>query len=240
MSRNQKWRRLAAAAAVAMSLGAAGAPEAKAQFFPPLGAASPGEIAARLRAQGFALTGPLIRRGTVYLADVKSPSGRQRLVLDAWSGEILQSFVARGRDWRPGMTPYVVRGGEFDSPPPLAPPPKRDFLDPGEGTAGPVILTPDGSQKPKKHPAKTKEAKAPPEPEATPSSPAEATPAPSATPGAAPSAAAPVEPTKEATPNAPALTGTQPKGAAPEKPVQASAPKPGDKKVNDVPVNTLE
>ena len=178
MKRNPKWRELAAAAAVVVALGVAGAPEAKAQFFPPIGAASPGEIAARLRAQGFVLTGPLIRRDTVYLADVRGPSGHERLVLDAWSGEILQSFVSRGRNWRPGMTPYVVHGGEFSSPPPLAPPPKRDFLDPGETAygvpGGPVILTPEGRSR-KSHPAKSKatEAKAAPEPQAVSPGPAE-------------------------------------------------------------------
>ena len=68
------------------------------QWFPPFGAASPREIVERLRAEGYVLVGPLRRNDTVYLADViGGPAGRERLVIDAWSGEILQRFVARPR-----------------------------------------------------------------------------------------------------------------------------------------------
>ena len=100
------------------------------QWFPPIGAASPQEIAQRLRAEGFVLVGPLRRNDTVYLADVNAgPAGRERLVIDAWSGEILQRFVARSPYPRPGVGGgYVIERGEFDSPPPLAPPPARDFF----------------------------------------------------------------------------------------------------------------
>jgi hypothetical protein len=100
------------------------------QWFPPIGAASPQEIAQRLRAEGFALVGPLRRNDTIYLADVNAgPAGRERLVIDAWSGEILQRFVARSPYPRPGVGDgYVIERGEFDSPPPLAPPPARDFF----------------------------------------------------------------------------------------------------------------
>ncbi|MBV8103309.1 MAG: hypothetical protein JO223_01540 [Hyphomicrobiales bacterium] len=98
------------------------------QWFPPIGAASPQEIAERLRAEGFVLVGPLHRNDTVYLADVNAgPGGRERLVIDAWSGEILQRIVARSPYSRPGGG-YVIERGEFDSPPPLAPPPARDFF----------------------------------------------------------------------------------------------------------------
>ena len=100
------------------------------QWFPPIGAASPQEIAQRLRAEGFVLVGPLRRNDTVYLVDVNGgPAGRERLVIDAWSGEILQRFVARSPYPRPGVGGgYVIERGEFDSPPPLAPPPARDFF----------------------------------------------------------------------------------------------------------------
>jgi hypothetical protein len=100
------------------------------QWFPPMGAASPNEIAERLRAEGFILVGPLHRNDTVYLADVNAgPAGRERLVIDAWSGEILQRFVPRNPNSRPGAAGgYVIERGEFDIPPPLAPPPARDFF----------------------------------------------------------------------------------------------------------------
>src|SRR5271165_2142547 len=133
---NRKLRRLSARAGLAALLGIAAISGARAQFFAPMGAVTPGEIAQRLQAEGFVLTGPLRRNDTVYIADVNAgPEGRERLVIDAWSGEILQRFVPRQRSWRPGVGgPYVVERGEFDSPPPLGPPPMRDFtMGPGGG-----------------------------------------------------------------------------------------------------------
>ncbi len=117
--------RAAFGAAAAFSVVAA----ADAQWFPPLGAAPPGEIVERLQAEGYVLIQPLRRNGTVYLADVRAGTGgHERLVLDAWSGEILQRFVARPRIGRSGSETYFVEGGEFSSPPPLGPPPARDFF----------------------------------------------------------------------------------------------------------------
>ena len=108
---------------------------ANAQWFPPMGAASPGEIAQRLRAQGFVLMGPLRRNETVYLADVNAgASGHERLVIDAWSGEVLQRFVARPQPVSPGAAGgYVIERGEFDRPPPLGPPPRDFFFGSGGG-----------------------------------------------------------------------------------------------------------
>jgi hypothetical protein len=108
-----------------------------AQWFPPIGAASTREIAERLRAEGFVLIGPLRRNDTVYLADVNAgPAGRERLVIDAWSGEILQRFVERSPSSRPGAADgYAIERGEFDSPPPLAPPPAREFFNGPGGDA---------------------------------------------------------------------------------------------------------
>jgi len=119
---------------------------ANAQWFPPMGAASPGEIAQRLRAQGFVLTRPLRRNETVYLADVDAgASGHERLVIDAWSGEVLQRFVARPRTRSPGAVGgYVIERGEFDSPPPLGPPPARDFFF-GSGGGGVAYGGPRGA-----------------------------------------------------------------------------------------------
>jgi hypothetical protein len=122
-------RHFAARAAFAALTAFTALPSADAQWFPPMGAAPPDEIIQRLRAEGYVLIPPLRRNQTIYLADVTSGSGgRERLVIDAWSGEILQRFVARrGSGRRSFVDGYVVEGGEFSSPPPLAPPPERDF-----------------------------------------------------------------------------------------------------------------
>ena len=238
---------------------------AEAQWFPPLGAAPPSEIMERLRAQGYVPLGPLVRRDTVYLADVKGPAGRGRLVLDAWSGAILQSFVARGRNWRPGSGGDVARGGEFQSPPPLGPPSKGDFLDPHNGFAYgasggdyPVILGPDGSREPQRprkvhKPADSKPATAalpaeplsPQAPGAVTSAPlsAPAPAAPAAATASAPAAPPPAAAPKPAAPSAAMVESQVAKpavkpAAAPAAPAQP-APS-GKSKVNDVPVNPLE
>ena len=68
---------------------------ATAQWAPPWGAAWPGEIARGLEAQGYVLAAPLMRRPGIYLADVSAgPGGYQRLIIDARSGRILESFPA--------------------------------------------------------------------------------------------------------------------------------------------------
>jgi hypothetical protein len=99
-------------------------PAATAQWLlPPWGAAFPGEIARSLEAQGYVLTAPLMRRPGVYLADVSAgPAGYQRLVIDARSGQILESFPASGRMWGSAV---VARGDEFSErePPGVGGPP---------------------------------------------------------------------------------------------------------------------
>jgi hypothetical protein len=71
---------------------------ATAQWAPPWGAAWPGEIERSLETQGYVLAAPLMRRPGIYLADVSAgPRGYQRLIIDARSGQILESFpAARG------------------------------------------------------------------------------------------------------------------------------------------------
>ena len=126
-------RRLATRAAFAVATALALVPSADAQWFLPFGAAPPAEIVNRLRAEGYVLARPLERRDTVYLADVvRGPHGRERLVVDAWSGEILQRFLAR----RGGFAP---EGGEFSEPPPLGPPPARDFREGDFGYGPPGV-----------------------------------------------------------------------------------------------------
>jgi hypothetical protein len=68
---------------------------ASAQWAPPWGAAWPVEIERGLEAQGYVLAAPLMRRPGIYLADVSAgPGNYQRLIVDARSGQILESFPA--------------------------------------------------------------------------------------------------------------------------------------------------
>lgn len=95
----KRFGHFAAAAAVLLAI----SPAAKAQglfsFFG--GGPSPYEIERRLDAGGYTLTGPLIRRGDVYLADVVVGRGDfERLVIDAETGRIVQQFRARQARWR--------------------------------------------------------------------------------------------------------------------------------------------
>ena len=87
-------------------------PAASAQWLPPpWRAAFPGEIARNLEARGYVLTAPLLRRPGIYIADVSAgPAGYQRLIVDARSGQILESFPASGRMWAPAL---ASRGEEF-------------------------------------------------------------------------------------------------------------------------------
>jgi hypothetical protein len=107
-------------------------PAAMAQWLPPW-RTPPGVIEQRLEAQGYMLIAPLQRRPQIYLADVSAgPAGYQRLVIDAWSGDILQRFVVPARRWGPQL---AERGGEFAVPPP-------GFVEPGP--SGGFSTTPDG------------------------------------------------------------------------------------------------
>ena len=221
--------RAASAAAAAFAL----ACPVDAQWLPPFGAAPPAEIVQRLRAEGYVLARPLQRRDTVYLADVAhGPRGRERLVVDAWSGEILQKFLVRRGE-------YVPEGGEFSEPPPLGPPPARDF---GEGTfySGP------GAEAPPRARARTRSSVAhrggePPAEAPSPASPAGAPNAPGATPPAAAAVPNPGQSATDAQPKPKASPSTAPaeaKETAPHAPAPAS--EKDQKKVNDVPVNPLD
>jgi hypothetical protein len=259
-------RRLAVAATVAGAGALAVVPIADAQWFP-FGAAPPGEIVQRLRAEGYILVRPLERKDTVYLADVMGDRGRERLVLDAWSGEILQRFVVRrGR----GRTEaYMPEGGEFTEPPPLGPPPARDFREgppardfrEGNPNYGSEEAPPRARVKSK--PSATARRSAEPKPSAQPAAapPSSATPPTAAAPAGAPastgspqgesnaakSEAPPSNASSGPAPgaSAPASSRTEAKEAAPPASPARSAPSPpaekqGEKKVNDVPVNPLD
>ena len=107
-------RRSLAGLALGGSIGFTSVPAAMAQWLRPWPAVSPGAIEQRLEAQGYLLIAPLHRRPLVYLADVSAgPAGYQRLVIDAWSGMILQRFVAPPRRWGPV---FAMREGGFAEP----------------------------------------------------------------------------------------------------------------------------
>lgn len=89
---------------------------ATAQWAPPWGAVWPGEMERGLKTEGYVLTAPLMRRPGVYLADVSSGPGRyQRLIIDAKSGRILESFPASARIL--GAT-FADRDDSFGEPQP--------------------------------------------------------------------------------------------------------------------------
>lgn len=92
-------------------------PGATAQWAPPpWRAAFPGDIERSLVARGYVLAAPLLRRPGIYIADVSAgPAGYQRLIVDARSGQILESFPASRRMWGPQL---AARGDEFGGPAP--------------------------------------------------------------------------------------------------------------------------
>ncbi len=111
-------------------------PAATAQWLrPPWGAAFPGDIERSLEARGYVLTAPLLRRPGIYIADVSAgPVGYQRLIIDARSGQILESFPASGRMWGPEL---AARDEEFGVPPAqgvVGPPPNGEFSNPPGGS----------------------------------------------------------------------------------------------------------
>jgi len=238
----------AAAAFLALSTGA------PAQSFLGLFGAgpSPYEVERRLDADGYVLTGPLLFRGGVYLADVEAQRGEfERLVIDAETGRILERFRARrAPDWRPGEAD--VWGAPPPPPVELAfpgdrgPPPAsdRDQLASGDelgwtgavsslGGARPVST--DLIEKPKPKP-KSRAAK---RDVATPPAANAAYEPPDATSRTAPPPAAPAA---SPTPSQLAKTeGPRSAAAAPTPAAAPEAPPPAKKKaVNDLPVTPLD
>jgi hypothetical protein len=108
-------------------------PAAMAQWLPPW-RTPPGVIEQSLEAQGYMLIAPLQRRPRIYLADVSAgPAGYQRLIIDAWSGDILERFVPPARRRGPQV---AERSGL------LAGPPLPGFAEPGR--IGAFSTMPDG------------------------------------------------------------------------------------------------
>ncbi len=122
------WR-LAAAAIVILS-----APAARAQglfsFFEP----SPQQIARGLADSGYEIRSALVRRGDVYVCDVRDArGGRERLVIDARTARIVERFPARVHGWR-----YAQQGdwGGRDR--------NGDFADSWNGRPRPPSAVPGG------------------------------------------------------------------------------------------------
>jgi len=85
----------AAAIALAAALVSLGAPCAQAQLFNWDSALPPTQIERMIQASGYRLTGPVIRRGPVYLANVLGrDDDPERLIIDAKEGRLLQRFPA--------------------------------------------------------------------------------------------------------------------------------------------------
>jgi hypothetical protein len=148
-----------AALVLAASVLSLGATAAKAQFlFNWDRAVPPMEVERMVEASGYRLTGPVMRRGPVYLANVLGrDNDRERLVIDARDGRLLQRYGAEERrqyaasdDWssRPRPRDYMFDGGfERDEDGPAPRPPAEVFGDSGQLLHGPFVRpAPQGSQ----------------------------------------------------------------------------------------------
>jgi hypothetical protein len=199
-------------------------------------ALAPGEIERMIGARGYRLTGPVVRHGKVYIANVLGPEDDvEQLVVDARDGHLLRQS-AGGAPVRPqggnpsGWSPLSGIFGALFGPPedaaPLSPPPASDFFENPRPKAqvkrSKLVVQPASVPGDAKAPASTPDA-------ATPGA---------MTPGAAtPSAAAPsVAPPPVAAAKAAPTTSPETATAAPG----AAASKTPATKLNDVPVAPLE
>lgn len=88
----------AAALALAVSVVAMGASAARAQLFNWDRALPPAQVERMIQGIGYRLTGPVIRHGPVYLANVLGRrNDPERLIIDAREGRVLQRFAAPPR-----------------------------------------------------------------------------------------------------------------------------------------------
>jgi hypothetical protein len=212
------------------------------------------EIERELAASGYELTGPMILRGDVYVADViVRGEGPERLIVDPQSGRVLQRFRTRGDRWREAAAPSDAwgddpRGWTGPRPPadisPDAPPPDN-WLRAAPTVTGPVVIEP-----PKAAPRKVEMKPKPnPAPASTPVANVVNPPVIQSSPAATAKPAAPalVKPAAEPSPAASATPAPSPspslqavKADAPVK-APASAPTPAKtKSVNDIPVTPLD
>jgi hypothetical protein len=186
----------------------------------------PSQMERMIEAGGYRLTGPVVRHGQIYLADVIGPEdNEERLVFDARDGRLLrhapgesrQSATPDGRS--PVATFFANLFGAQEDVAPLSPPPASDFLE-----------TPKPKPAIKRPKPAVQQATVPPDNKAV-------SPAPDA---AAPVASAPIA----TAPASPAPAGGKPPAASPPETAAASPAAPTSKassqKLNDVPVAPLE
>jgi hypothetical protein len=111
-SRSLFSRPRAVAVVLAAALASLGAPCAQAQLFNWDSALPATQIERMIKVSGYRLTGPVIRRGPVYLANVLGrDNDPERLIIDAKEGRLLQRFPAAGR------RQPLVAGGWPSQPP---------------------------------------------------------------------------------------------------------------------------
>jgi hypothetical protein len=208
------------ALALACSMVWIGRPSAQAQFNR-AAALLPSQIERMVLARGDKLTGPVVRRGPVYLANVLGrEDDPERLVIDARSGRLLQRYPGEPAIVRQAAIPESVSPlttlfdgwfGRHDDVAPSSPSPSPDILE-----------TPKLKPQVKRHK---------PEPMAV----ALPTPAPNDN-----KATSPVPP-----PATPIATDAKAASVSPPSPVAAvtpnvTTPKASASKINDVPVAPLE
>jgi hypothetical protein len=222
---NWSFSRRARAALAVVAMIWLGASAVHAQSLPP------DQIARALEDGGYQLTGPIVRHGRVYFADVIGPEDNSlRLVIDARSGRLLQRYPSARRQALPEesspLTTFFDRLFGRDEVAPLSPPPASDFYE----TPKPKAL----ARRPKPEPGPVAQ------PATAPSDNKTASPTPAAPGAATPAAAAATAPGTPAPAAAEAKPAPQPAPATAAVAPSASAPKTVSPKVNDVPAAPLE
>lgn len=198
-------------------------------YAPSAGGLSAKQVRSRLGSQGYRVAGQVKRNRGVYVADVRTPSGeRQRVIVDAYYGQIVQRFP--GAFGEPPRPPGRIPGRNYAARP-ADPEIDTDVLRPDAGpTVIPSITSPEAparrkqtKQKQKKKPAKTIAAKPPVEPAPAPTA---IPPVVKAPPTTAPSAAEQQsrQPAPFAEPPAPATTAVPPPAVVVPPPVAAVPP----------------
>ena len=128
----RRFLQITAAAAILLAASPAAKAEGLFTFFG--GGPSPYEIERALGAAGYQLTGPLVRRGDVYLADVAvGRGGPERLVIDVETGRILERFRARRAPWSSPPAAGPEDPPQYDAwGAPVRPPAAIDRAGPGD------------------------------------------------------------------------------------------------------------
>jgi hypothetical protein len=124
------------AAALAGLLALAPVTGAKAQFARLFGWGMPAvEVYHIIAAQGLRVTAPVYRNGRVYVADVVDPRGmHERLIIDAYNGDILQAFLT-GPVREPAPRERTVRAEPLEPGNPVEAPVSRSHKKPARSTA---------------------------------------------------------------------------------------------------------